>query len=169
MRLRPLRKVERMLAYRSMQAAILGLSIAVAIPTAAQTTAQGPSDEVVGKMREYALKNIHRALCEASKPCAPATAAEIANPPISLEHARTAVLTGSGTALADWCGLDGQRRNLLPMTRHVRQALRFNERQVALMVLIHGIQQGAVAEQLKSRGACDAATRERLDAQLPKA
>jgi hypothetical protein len=157
-----------MLAYRSMQAAIVGLSIVVAVPTAAQTTSQGPSDEVVVKMREFALKNIHRALCEANRPCAPATPAEIADPPISIEQARTAVLTGSGTALADWCGLDGQRRNLLPMTRHLRQVLRFNERQVSLMVLIHGIQHGVVSEQLKARGACDGATRERLDAQLPK-
>ena len=36
------------------------------------------------------------------------------------------------------------------------------------MAVIHGIQQSAVAEQLKAQGGCDEATRARLDAQLPK-
>ena len=44
----------------------------------------------------------------------------------------------------------------------------FNSRQVALMAVIHGIQQSIVSEQLKTKGACDAATRSKIDAQLPK-
>ncbi len=54
------------------------------------------------------------------------------------------------------------------MTRHLRKVLRFNDRQVALMAVIHGIQRARSPRQLKARGACDEATRARLDAQLPK-
>jgi len=52
--------------------------------------------------------------------------------------------------------------------RLVRQKFRLDERQVALIAIIHGIQQSMVSDQLKSRGECDAVTRSRLDAELPK-
>jgi len=90
------------------------------------------------------------------------------NPPITLDHARAALLAGTRTALAHWCGLDADRRNVAPMLRHLRKVLRFDNRQVALMAVIHSIQQSALADQLKARGACDEATRRTLDAQLPK-
>ena len=77
-------------------------------------------------------------------------------------------MAGTRSAVARWCGLDADRRSLMPMTRHLRQKLGFSGRQMALVVVIHGIQQDLVAAQLKARGACDAATRNGLDAQLPK-
>jgi len=147
---------------------MLGLGLIVAIEATSQPNPPGIPDEVVRKMLQLALQNIDRAMCESLNPCAPATPAEFENPPIMLDHARAAVLAGTRTALARWCGLDADRRNLLPMTRHLRKVLRFNERQIALMALIHSIQQGVVAEQLKTRGECDEATRSKLDAQLPK-
>ena len=52
--------------------------------------------------------------------------------------------------------------------RQLRQVLRFNDRPVALMAVIHGIQQGITSEQLKAQGECDEASRRKLDAQLPK-
>jgi hypothetical protein len=39
---------------------------------------------------------------------------------------------------------------------------------VALIAVIHGIQQSITADQLKAQGECDDATRSRIDAQLPK-
>jgi hypothetical protein len=125
-------------------------------------------DVVVQRMLELGLKNIQRAACDGFNPCEPTTPEELEFPPITLDQARTAMLTGTRTALAHWCGLDGDRRSVLPMTRHLRKVLRFNNRQVALMAIIHGIQQSAIAEQLKGKGPCDAATRAKLDAQLPK-
>lgn len=149
-------------------AAAAGLSLAVACHAAAQPVPPSVPDEVVQGMLELALKNIHRAACDGFNACAPTTAEELEFPPITLEQARTAVVAGTRTALAHWCGLDGDRRSVLPMTRHLRKVLRFNNRQVALMAVIHGIQQSALAEQLKGQGSCDPATRARLDAQLPK-
>ena len=57
---------------------------------------------------------------------------------------------------------------MLPLLTQLRRSKRFNERQLALMAVIHGIQQGVLVEQLKAKGECDAATRSKLDAQLPK-
>jgi hypothetical protein len=85
-----------------------------------------------------------------------------------MERALAIVQTGTHTPLAMWCGLDWQRRSYLPMMRHYRHELRFNGRQMALVGILHGIAQGALEAQLKAKGACDAATRNRLDAELPK-
>ena len=47
--------------------------------------------------------------------------------------------------------------------------MRFNERQMALSAVMHGIQQGTLSDQLKARGEhATRPTRNRLDAQLPK-
>ena len=137
---------------------VLGLGL-VAIEALAQPGPQGLPDEAVRSLLQLALKNMQRALCEDRKPCPPATPEEFENPPISMEHARAIVLTGTRTALANWCGLDWQRRSYLPMMRHYRHTLRFNERQMPLVGLLHGIQQGMLEGQLKAKGACDEATR----------
>ena len=152
----------------STTALVLGLGLFMALDVSGQPAPSPIPDIAVRKIIELGLKNIHRALCQGLEQCAPATPEELDNPPITLNHARAAVLAGTRTAFALWCGLDANRRSVLPMTRQLRQVLRFNERQVALMAVIHGIQQGIVADQLKTRGTCDAATRTRIDAQLPK-
>jgi hypothetical protein len=92
----------------------------------------------------------------------------ICEPSHSDEHARAIVLTGAQTALAEWCGLDWQQRSFLPMMRHYRHVFKFNERQMSLVALVHGIQQGMLEGQLKAKGACDAATRDKIEAQLSK-
>jgi hypothetical protein len=51
----------------------------------------------------------------------------------------------------------------------LRQSKLYNARQLALIAIIHGIQQSITAEQLQAKGTCDKATRSKLDAQLPKA
>jgi hypothetical protein len=148
---------------------MLGLALAAA--TQAGRSQQPPPeipDVAVRQMLELGLQNIHRALCKGLDTCAPATPDEFQNPPISIEHARGAIIAGGRSALATWCGLDADRRSVLPMSRHMRQVLRLDERQTALMAVIHGIQQSITAEQLKARGTCDEATRSKLDAQLPK-
>jgi hypothetical protein len=150
-------------------ASIAGLGLLAALPASAQSRPPPIPDEVVRAALELGLKNIHRAVCDGFNTCAPTTPEEMENPPIAIEHARSALLTGTRTALARWCGLDADRRSVLPMMRHLRKALRFDNRQVALMAVIHSIQQSAIGEQLKAKGTCDAATRSRLDAQLPKA
>jgi hypothetical protein len=153
----------------ALAASIAGLALMSASGALAQPAPPTIPDGVVKGMLELGLKNIHRAACDGFNACAPTTPEELEFPPITIDQARVAVLTGTRTALAHWCGLDANRRSVLPMNRHLRKVLRFNNRQVALMAVIHGIQQSAIVEQLKAKGACDAATRARLDAQLPKA
>lgn len=145
-----------------------GLGLAAQYGASAQPNTPGPPDEVVKQFVRLALENMQRSLCEDLKPCAPATPEEFENPPLSLEHARAIVLVGARTALAQWCGLDWQRRSYLPMMHHYRHTVRFTERQMSLAGLLHGIQQGVLEVQLKAKGACDEATRSKLDAQLPK-
>ena len=152
----------------ALAASIVGLCLVAAFEASAQPAQAAIPDQAVKVMLDLGLKNIHRAVCDGFNNCEPTTPEELEVPPITIDQARVALLTGARTALAHWCGLDGNRRSVLPMQRHLRKVLRFNNRQVALMAVLHGIQQGTTAEQLKAKGACDAATRAQLDSQLPK-
>ena len=143
--------------------------VGTAIPAAAQQ--HGPPevpDAAVRHMLELGLKNIQRGLCGGLDGCPPATPEEFELPPITLAQARVAMLAGTQSAVARWCGLDANARSINPMMRLVRQKMKLTERQVALMAVIHGIQQDLVGQHLKTRSECDTATRNRLDAELPK-
>jgi hypothetical protein len=132
---------------------------------------QGPPripDEAVRKVLDLALRNIQRALCDGFNQCTPATPDELENPPITLDQARVAIVTGARSAFAGWCGFDADRRSFVPLMRQLRQSKMFHERQLALMAVIHGIQQTITGEQLKAQGECDENSRKQLDAQLPK-
>jgi hypothetical protein len=160
--------MRRRTAWVALAAATAGLGLAVAFQASAQQGPPNIPDEVARMMLELGLKNIDRAACDGFNTCAPTTPEELANPPITIDHARAAVLAGSRTALARWCGLDADRRSVAPMVRHLRRVLRFDNRQVTLMAVIHSIQQSRVHEQLKAAGTCDAKTRAKIDAQLPE-
>jgi hypothetical protein len=149
-------------------AALLALGLALFTEAAAQPPPGEIPDAVVRRMLELGLQNIQRGLCGGLDGCAPATPEEFELPPITIPQARIAIVVGTQSAFARWCGLDADRRSIAPMLRQVRQKLKFNERQVALIAVIHGIQQTIVSEQLKTHGQCDKATRSKLDAQLPK-
>jgi len=151
-----------------MAVSLLVFGLIVAFGAAAQPSPPAIPDAVVRKMIELGLKNIHRALCDGFNQCTPATPVEFEKPPIAIEHARVAVATGARSAFARWCGFDADRRSVIPLMRQLRQGRQFNERQVALMAVIHGIQQSITAEQLKATGTCDEATRSKIDGQLPK-
>jgi len=152
-----------------MAIAVLGLGLTLALGTSAQPGSQSIPEPVVRKMLELGLQNIQRALCDGFNQCAPATPAEFENPPLSVDQARAAIFVGSRSALVRWCGFDADRRSVLPFMRQLRQSKLYNERQLALIAIIHGIQQSITAEQLKAKGTCDEAMRSMLDAQLPKA
>lgn len=149
-------------------ASVLGLGLTLALGASAQPSPPSIPDDVVRKMLELGLQNIQRALCDGFNQCAPATPAEFKDPPITMDQARGALFVGGRSAVARWCGFDADSRSVLPLLRELRQSKQYNERQVALIAVIHGIQQSIVAEQLKVKGTCDAATRSMIDAQLPK-
>jgi hypothetical protein len=151
----------------ALAAAMLGLCSVASLDAWGQPAPVPIPDAAVKRLLMRALENIERAVCDGFNPCTPATPAELESPPISLDEARFALIAGTRTALAGWCGLDANRRSVLPMQQQVRKR-GYNNRQVALMGLIHGIQHSIASEQLKARGSCDEATRSRIDAQLPK-
>ncbi len=135
--------------------------------TASQAQDQRPDpfgDDLVQKILMLALDNMSRARCEDMKPCAPATAAEKANPPITVAEARMIVHRGTLSGTAERCGLDWRKRNFEPMMAYWRQKMKKNERQMALIGLMHGIMQGMVEGNRKL--SCTAEIREGLERQL---
>lgn len=158
----------RRAAALAIAASVLVCGLALAQGARAQQKQPAIPEDVVRKMVELGLKNIHRALCDGFNQCAPATPAEFETLPVSIDQARAAIVVGGRSAFVRWCGFDADRRSVLPFMHQLRQSKQYNERQLALMAVIHGIQQGITGEQLKAKGECDAATRSKLDGQLPK-
>lgn len=128
------------------------------------SAAAAPGDEQVQKLLMLALDHISRGLCENKKPCAPATAEEKANPPITIAEARVVIRRGVLSAAGQHCGLDWRQRNYLPMMAYWRQQAKKNERQMALIGLLHGIMQGMGKPDPKL--VCTADMRANLDRQL---
>jgi hypothetical protein len=151
-------------------AAVLACALPWVMPAGVHGQQAPPAipDEAARKILDLALRNIQRALCDGFNQCTPATPDELENPPITLDQARVAMVGGARSAYVGWCGFDVDRRSFLPLMRQLRQSKMFHERHLALMAVIHGIQQSITTEQLKARGECDENTRKQLDAQLPK-
>jgi hypothetical protein len=101
-------------------------------------------DDFVRRMLAQALDNITRLRCDNAQPCAPATSAEKANPPITIAEARAIMNRGILSGAAERCGLDWQRRNFVPMMAYWRNDMKKTERQMALVALLHGVMQGIV-------------------------
>lgn len=140
---------------------IAGLATGAQSHRASAAAALG--DEQVHKLLMLALDNIGRSLCEGKARCAPATADERANPPITIAEARLVIQRGVLSAAAEHCGLDWQKRNFIPMMAYWRQTKK-NERQMALVGLLHGIMQGIGKPDAKLT--CTAEMRENLDRRL---
>ena len=111
-----------------------------------------------------ALDNMTRARCENMQPCAAATAEERANPPLTIAEAGTVMHRGVLSATGEHCGLDWQGRNFNPMMSYWRHKMKKNERQLAIISLLHGIMQGMVKP--NSQMVCTAQMRENLDRRL---
>ena len=114
-----------------------------------------------------ALDNIQRAQCQGKRPCVPATADEKSTPPLTVAEAQAIVARGVLSGLAEYCGLDWLRQNFQPMMGYWRESQKKNERQMALVALMHGIIQGQTKQAMTSRGGCTDRERETLTARLP--
>jgi len=126
--------------------AIVAAALAVPRPVLAQAPAARV--EPHQQFLLLALDNYAKARC-GKELCAPATAAERANPPITDEQARAIVTAGTISIMAEHCQLDWERRNFIPLMRHHRETLKMTERQMALVGLLHGITMGALAETVR--------------------
>ncbi len=125
------------------------------------------SDDAARAAIRVALKKIHTVTCESNKPCAAASAEELARPPITVEDGRTAMVFAIKSALAQWCRLDW-KRSFLPMIAYGKLQKKMNDRQLQLMTLIHGDFQARQLVSYINSGSCPTTLRDQLDAQLPK-
>jgi len=71
------------------------------------------------------------------------------------------------SALASWCDLDW-RRSFLPMLGFGKEVMRFDDRRLNLMTLIHGDFMARQFAFYRNAGNCPAQTKQQLDAYLPK-
>jgi hypothetical protein len=86
-----------------------------------------------------ALRSLPEVLC-GKKPCAPATAEELAEPPVTPEEARTAMITGAKSARLQWCGLSWKDRAYAALHLRFQAQGVYEARTLALVGLIHDIQ-----------------------------
>ena len=124
------------------------------------------SEERVKAAIELALRNIHKAKCGHNEPCAPATKEEMAKPPILVSDASAAIKAGISSALLQWCGLDWTQRSFVPLMTNYRDILLMNDRQLALIGVIHGMQQGLTLGGVASKP-CSTDMRRKIDARVP--
>lgn len=147
-----------------------GVLLAFALPE--RSWAQGSttiSDDMANGAIRMALENVHKAMCGDDGNCPAATAEELAEPPITSDDARAAMLFGIRSAVTQWCGLD-YLRSYRPMMRHARAAKNFDNRQMALMALIHGAVMERQRMKFEDSGkSCNWTLKLKLDRQLPPA
>lgn len=86
-----------------------------------------------------ALKSLPEVLC-GKQPCAPATSEELAEPPISPEEARIAMIAGAKSARLQWCGLSWKDRVFAALNLRFQAQGVFEARTLALLSLIHDLQ-----------------------------
>jgi hypothetical protein len=146
--------------------------LVLCIPAAAQET----FDQKYGKMitdgaateaTKLALAKIETATCESGKPCTRVTAEEFAQPSITVEDGRAAMLFAVKSALAGWCGIDW-KRDFLPMIAFGKHQKKMSTRQLQLMTLIYGDFQARQLAIYTKSGPCPPTLQRQLDSQLPK-
>jgi len=112
-----------------------------------------------------ALKNIHRSFCS-EKPCEPATEDELRSPPLSIKDAQKVMTIGLLSGVAERCGLDWSQNFFVPLMWHFRHVVRMNNRQLALIAMLHGMEQGA-AFKLATDDMCTPELKGRLSKSVP--
>lgn len=126
------------------------------------------NDDVVAKMLQIVLDKLPETMCTVKKRCAAVTPEEKATPPVSIDDARAAMRAGQLSGSAQHCGLEWKKRVLAVMITQYRKK-KMNDRQLAIMSLLHGLTQGYLAAHYKVRGeTCSAEMRNDIDAKLAK-
>jgi hypothetical protein len=130
--------------------AILALVFAGVFATSALAQAQKAKsrEELMQQALQAALDNIHTVRCGSDR-CAPATAEERKNPPLSLSETSQVFGRGLFSGGADICKLEWGKRNFEPMIAYWRKQKK-SERQLALIGLIHVIAMQQIQKQIGS-------------------
>lgn len=143
---------------------VLLLPITVAL---AQSTAKPKSrEEMMQQTLQIALANIQSARCANGERCKPATEEEKKNPPLSLTETSQIVGRGVFSGGAAYCGLDWNKRNFEPMMAYWRKVKMLNDRQLALVSIIHGMVQEQITRVFTSKGPCPPEIKKDLESKL---
>ncbi len=145
---------------------ITAFFILLAAASAAFAQAQPKNrEEFMQKVLQLALENIQTAKC-GNEACKPATDAEKKNPPLSLSETSAIVGRGIFSGGAAFCGLDWSKRNFEPMMAYWRTQQKKNERQLALISIIHGIMQEQIRKTFAEKGPCPPEIKKDLETKL---
>ncbi len=142
-------------------------------------------DQSVAQMVQRALSEIHQARCGPDKCpasadgtdrskcepqlCSPATEAEKANPPITIEQARRAMQIGLMSGVAAFCAIDWRRRIFIPFITYQRRKLAMSERQIAIVAMLHGTMQSFMLKNYREHEkSCTDKMRNGIEKQLSK-
>lgn len=155
--------------------ALLMICLGLAVPSLAASLANAEqktgsrhiSDQHVRELLGLALRFISSARCKNDLPCEPATESELKKPPVSLEHGLRAIQTGVLSAVSEKCGIDREQKLFLSMMAHFRHSLRLNDRQLAILALMHGIEQGTTLRTFPEDG-CTPELKRLISDNLPK-
>lgn len=123
-------------------------------------------EEYMQKILQIALDSLKDARCEKGERCAPATEAEKKNPPLTLAETSQVVGRGIFSGGAAYCGMDWQKRNFEPMMAYWRNEKKKNDRQLALIAIIHGIMIEQITANFSSKGPCPDEIKKDLEAKL---
>jgi hypothetical protein len=123
------------------------LATFLAAPAGAQrlavdAAAAGIERRDLAQVLRGALEIIHEAQCSPERRCARARPEELENLPLTPGHARLAARTAMASGFAQSCGLEWEANIFRPYMAAVRNELKLDQRQTALMTLMHGHWQG---------------------------
>lgn len=122
-------------------------------------------DDAVRKTIDFALRNIEYAKCS-SAPCAPATEAEFANPPLSIAEARRAMDAALESAGWRWCGIPNRGRLFDDFMRDARNVQKYDVRKLNLLALVHGNTEVEAERAFDRSGrSCPPQTKKKLEAE----
>jgi hypothetical protein len=111
-------------------------------------------EEFMQRVQQTALNNLGKARCPNGENCAPATEAELKNPPLSLAETSEIVGRGIFSGGGFHCGMDWEKRNFNPMMDYWRNVRKKSGRELALIAMIHGIVYEQFISEFAVKGKC---------------
>ncbi len=152
-----------------MRLLVAGLLVLLAsAPAFAQAPKQQKAADDAGlrKLVAEGLDNLPKLPCANQQPCAPATAQERTNPPLTMAEARRVVDRGAISGAAEHCGLAWRERNLAPLVGYLRSTLKKSDRGMALAAYLHGTMQDRTRAAFAAKGPCNDEMKRKLEARL---
>lgn len=94
------------------------------------------------------------------------TAKESSKPLLPYEDAKRIFNRGIISGMAEYCGLDWQKKSFLPFMRSERAKGKWSDKEIAVIGALHGVAQGNTLEGLQRKGGCPAEFRKKTQAML---